>query len=211
MKNKPSTISRSGVKWLPGAMALAATTASSQAATVQITLLGNKISTTGGDQLNADLTGDGVDDVTVNHLYIGSSVASFVGNLNNAEFFAGKASYNAFSSNYRVRVGGFINSFGGTTPLDITGFVAAIFQDDRINNGEYTNGWLEIRAFNTGKTDHTVEFTRLIFNDADSNSFAKSSISGVQTEWSAVPEPSSFALLSLGAAGLLARRRRQAA
>ena len=194
-------------------MALAATTASSQAATVQITLTGNKISSTsaGGNQFNADLTGDGVNDVTVNNLYIGNSVASFVGNLNNAEFFAGKAQYSAFPASYRVRVGGFNNSFGGKTPLDITGFVAAIFQDDRINNGEYTNGWLEIRAFNTGKSDHTVEFTRLIFNDADTNSFAKPSIPGVQTEWSAVPEPSSFALLGLGAAGLLVRRRRQAA
>lgn len=60
MKNKQSTISRSGAKWLPGAMALAATTAGSQAATVQITLTGNKISySTGATQLDLDLTQGG--------------------------------------------------------------------------------------------------------------------------------------------------------
>ena len=58
MKTKQTKIDRSAAKWLPGAMALAATTASSQAATVQITLTGNKISST-GNQLVADLTGDG--------------------------------------------------------------------------------------------------------------------------------------------------------
>ena len=63
MKTKQTKIDRSAAKWLPGAMALAATTASSQAATVQITLTGNKISSTGGNQLVADLTGDGIDDI----------------------------------------------------------------------------------------------------------------------------------------------------
>jgi hypothetical protein len=46
-------------------MALAATTASSQAAIVQITLVGNKISSLGGNSLNADLTGDAIDDVEI--------------------------------------------------------------------------------------------------------------------------------------------------
>jgi hypothetical protein len=58
-----------------------------------------------------------------------------------------------------------------------------------------------------------VELTRLIFDDASTTAPVLSSIPDVQTEWSpsAIPEPSSFALLGLGAAGLLARRRRQAA
>ena len=64
-KTKQTKIDRSAAKWLPGAMALAATTASSQAATVQITLTGNKISSTGGNQLVADLTGDFIGDVTM--------------------------------------------------------------------------------------------------------------------------------------------------
>ena len=45
-------------------MAVAATTASSPAATVQITLIGNNISNLGGNHLAADLTGGGVDDMT---------------------------------------------------------------------------------------------------------------------------------------------------
>ena len=67
MKTKPTTIDRSGAKWLPGAMALAATAASTQAALVQITLLGNKISSTsaGGNTIDADLTGDGTADYSL--------------------------------------------------------------------------------------------------------------------------------------------------
>lgn len=62
MKTKPTKIDRSGAKWLPGAMALAATASSTQAATVQITLTGNKISTV-GNNLYGDLTGDLAPDV----------------------------------------------------------------------------------------------------------------------------------------------------
>jgi hypothetical protein len=64
MKTKQTKIDRSGAKWLPGAMALAATTGGAQAASVQITLNGNKISTTGGNQLVADLTGDNIVDLS---------------------------------------------------------------------------------------------------------------------------------------------------
>ena len=63
MKTIQTKIDRSGTKLLPGAMALAAATATAQATTVQITLEGNKMSTASGNQLNADLTGDGTVDV----------------------------------------------------------------------------------------------------------------------------------------------------
>jgi hypothetical protein len=87
------------------------------------------------------------------------------------------------------------------------------FRDQRINGGSGTNGWLEVTAFNNSETSHTVQLTRLIFDNASTNVPNPGSISSVQTEWSpnVIPEPSSFALLGLGAAGLVARRRRQAA
>jgi hypothetical protein len=56
--------------------------------------------------------------------------------------------------------------------------------------------------------NHTVELSRLIFDDANTTRPAFASIPGAQTAWSAVPEPSSLGLLALGAGGLLARRRR---
>jgi hypothetical protein len=99
----------------------------------------------------------------------------------------------------------------GNSPQSATHARSILFSDSRINGGLATFAWLEISAFNTGSTNNTVEFKRLVFNDASTTLPDSSSLTGVQTEWSAVPEPSSFALLSLGAAGLLARRRRQAA
>ena len=85
------------------------------------------------------------------------------------------------------------------------------FTDPRINGNTPTGGWLQVNAFNTSATNHTVQFTRLIFDNASPTRPAFSSIPIEQPAWTAVPEPSSFALLGLGAAGVLARRRRQAA
>jgi hypothetical protein len=209
MKTRQTTIPRAGAKWLPSAMALAATTASSHAAVVQITLSGNMISSLGGNQFNADLTGDGSADLTQLAGLAIPNQAMFLGyDLFGGAPFAANATA-LFSRYYNATVGPVANAGGG--PQSATAALQFTFSDARINGGSATSAWLEVRAFNTGMTNNTVEFTRLIFNEADPNSFAESSFSGVQTEWSAIPEPSSFALLGLGAAGLLARRRRQAA
>jgi hypothetical protein len=215
MKTKQTKIHRSGAKWLPGAMALAATTASSQAATVQITLTGNKISSTsaGGNSLDADLTGDGTDDLVFRSMIINdvrAKVAFGIGGIAYASRASGR-----FYAKAGITPGG-VGRFGsvsGLTPRDTSYLNAISFTDSRVNGGAATNGWLESHAFNSSATSHTVEFTRLIFDDASVTRPAFASIPGAQTEWSptVIPEPSSFALLGLGAAGLLARRRRQAA
>jgi hypothetical protein len=89
------------------------------------------------------------------------------------------------------------------------------FTDQRINSGSPTEAWLEVNAFNTSATSHTVELSRLIFDDASTVRPSFNTIPGVQTEWqvSAVPEPSGFAATSLllGAAGLIRRRKARAA
>ena len=57
--------SLSSSKLLGTATVLAAATTSSHGALAQITLTGNQISAIGGDTLNADLTGDGIDDISI--------------------------------------------------------------------------------------------------------------------------------------------------
>src|SRR5438876_8269682 len=53
-------------KWMAGATAAtAAGVTASQASTITINLVGNYISATGGNHLNADLTGDGHPDLTI--------------------------------------------------------------------------------------------------------------------------------------------------
>ena len=216
MKTKQTKIDRSAAKWLPGAMALAATTASSQAAIVQITLFGNKISSLGGNSLNADLTGDSIDDLEI---FVASVNAG--GRVRVGAYHLGWVTCQG-GPNYRAQPrfssSGLIPGFGdpfveGESPLSAYGLNCINFKDQRINGGQITAGMLEVHAFNgPAANDNTVQFTRLIFDDESFNCPELTSIPGVQTEWqvSAVPEPSSFALLALGAGGLLARRRRQA-
>jgi hypothetical protein len=220
MKTKQTTIPRSGAKWLPGAMALAATTASSQAATVQITLTGNMISSSGGNQLYLDLTGDDTPDIGFESveftgnwaigrvripLFGGFSMGTFRAQYNGvARLFYNKPMF--YSAG--VGSGGFNASPIASSAVALNRFY---FTDIRINGGAITEAWLEVNAFNESKTSHTVQLTRLIFDDGSTTRPAFSSIPGEQPAWTAVPEPSSFALLGLGAAGLLARRRRQAA
>ena len=221
MKTKQTTIHRSGAKWLPGAMALAATTASSHAATVQITLSGNKISSLGGNQLSADFTGDGAPDVVIGTLNppqdsswgAGFNLVTSGGSRGfGAQYLRGnflaKAAFSTIAA-----LGGIGTWYVGLSALSVKALNAITFTDSGINGGVATDGWFEVHAFNESSTSHTVQLTRLIFDDASTTRPAFTSIPGVQTEWSpsAIPEPSSFALLGLGAAGVLARRRRQAA
>ncbi len=196
-------------------MALAATTANSHAALVQITLTGNKISSayTGGNTLNADLTGDAQDDFEI----VDATVSTFGAliKIKKEWGFGGMSHWAMFrNGRYRVGIGDYEYSSGGrngTVVQSMWALMSWVFIDGRINGGAATHAWVEMHAFNESQTSHTVQFTRVIFDDASTTPFIPPSRTGVQTEWSAVPEPSSFALLSLGAAGLLARRRRQAA
>lgn len=214
MKTKQTKIDRSAAKWLPGAMALAATTASSQAATVQITLTGNKISSTGGNQLVADLTGDNIDDVEFGRArFYKSSVEVEVGPAGGplGDFVYALSSGTSFYVEARFdRAGGgvgrgYSNGEGGQA----TSYLNPItFTDSRINGGAPTEGWLQVNAFNNISADHTVELSRLIFDDASTTRPAFATLPDPQTEWGGVPEPSVLGLLALGAGGLLLRRSR---
>jgi hypothetical protein len=69
---------------------------------------------------------------------------------------------------------------------------------------------LQVNAYNTDLTSHTVELARLIFDTESTTRPGFGAVPGDQPEWqvSAVPEPgSNLALLALGAGGLTLRRR----
>lgn len=218
MKTKQTKIDRSAAKWLPGAMALAATTASSQAATVQITLAGNKISSTGGNQLNADLTGDTIADLVFafSALVGPGGVKAYVAKPGGgadgigAEFVQSSPNF-SYKADARFSNGVGVKSDSGPSVQSVSYLNPVTFSDSRINGGSPTGGWLQVNAFNTSASNHTMEFSRLIFDASSTTRPGFASIPGAQTEWGAVPEPSSLGLLALGAGGLLTRRRREKA
>lgn len=208
-KTKQTKIDRSAAKWLPGAIALAATTASSQAAIVQITLTGNKLSSTsaGGNSLDADLTGDGVDDVAFTGLaYNANKAYVFVDGLVACAYFS--PPHNAF----------FIAAGNGVAMNWPTsqGYIPVQFSDDRIHGGADTAGWLHVFSRYESQTSHTVQLMRLIFDDSSQARPPEfDSRFPFHPEWqvAAVPEPSGFLATSLllGAAGLIRRRQARAA
>ena len=198
---------------------LAATIASSQAATVQITLTDKKLTMT-SNSLHADVTGDLIADIAIagvdqkiSGTWKGVRVLINGGGL--------KASYSGYGAKFIVDAQ-FANGGAGAsvtqhfTARNIKYLNPINFTDSRINGGASTRGYLEVNAFNSSSTDHTIALTRLVFDNA-STTLAAGGLS-TSTVYSAfvpvtvVPEPStSFGLLALGAGGLLIRRRRQEA
>ena len=197
--------------------ALAATVASTQAGAslVQITLTGNKISTTGGNTLNADVTGDLVNDLTFVNAHTAKSEAaqnygafvSIGGNRLSAQAFIDSS---AVKGRAQFAAGGvgtpnIVNAAG----FNIKYLNPISFTDARINGGVATQGYLEVNSIDITQQRATVALTRLIFNPFSTTmTSGQLNIGTTYTEFVAAPEPSSLGLLALGAGGLLARRSR---
>jgi len=174
------------------AVGSAAATSAALGGIVQITQVGNEVTST-ADNLRADLTGDGIDDLRRlegSHgpfNWVTSTFYDAWGNGNFAyAYFSprtaggvftfqslGSAKYGTWGTGpapfsrtsfygYVNRVGGYFNS--GST--DSSGLVPVRFSDARINGGQPTNGLLEVRAFSTSPSSHTVRLVRLVFDDA---------------------------------------------
>src|SRR5690606_1758897 len=58
------------------------------------------------------------------------------------------------------------NEYGTGNKAGQSGLVPVTFTDARINGGQPTHGLLEVRAFSTSQTEHTVRLVRLVFDDA---------------------------------------------
>lgn len=201
--SSPESSSLAGVDtlrhWLAGGTALAGAsiaTSGALAGTVQIDLLNNSYTNgTGGNQLDLDLTGDGVDDfagltgetvpITLagsNLNYNGTRVRVFSGSVNFglAQFKAGVfggAPFKQFLAGKALGAtsfGGPAAEFASINSATVNQFPAlqeyfalipVTFTDLRINRGAPTNGYVETRSYNVSSTEHAVELIRLVFDD----------------------------------------------
>ena len=206
------------VKWMPGALALAAGASTAQAATVQITFE-NNVLTASSSSGYLDLTGDGGLDIygsvvpkstsgvpgvmlflksgprPIDAVYAGAT-QSWDGSPTSAKWFSVKVGNGDWE--------------GGLDDQSQRALATIRFADARINDGDYTTGFLDITA-KSGSSGTSIQIHRLIFDDTSTSLPDFNPITDVPTEWgtvSAVPEAStSLGLLALGAGGLLTRRR----
>jgi hypothetical protein len=198
---------------LPGALALAAAGAATQAnaAIVQITFANNYVANTGNGGIahfTADLTGDGNDDliagISPNHAGLDSMVSSSrvaVAQIYNKPNGVASVWVNVGSSNITTN----------SNSLNLRGLAMMMFTDSGINAGALTYGFLDTTSIVTYPSGEYIHVNRLIFDDASTSApTGVAYTDAAYSEWVAVPEPSSLGLLALGAGGLLTRRRRAA-
>lgn len=144
--------------WLLGTAAGAAATA--QAAVVQIDLTGNKASysnSTFFDNTDADITGDGVDDLSPFSFSLVRS-GGVQGDINGYAVAAFRG-----LSNFEVQLGVLTSQDPG--PISRIRLFQVAFRDPRINGGQTTGGSLEVLARNISAEAHEIALLRLIFDD----------------------------------------------
>jgi hypothetical protein len=213
-------------KWMAGATAAGVSV--SQASTITINLVNNFISATGGNHLNADLTGDGHPDLTLANAFY--RVHYFTsrprGLYYPATFDAGvilngvgarahdheSAVPNFGSEVLGSRIGHFsIRTWNFRYPslqgtFSLTGSIPLFFKDLHINGGAPTMGSLQVTVF--GRLPN-IQLDSFTYNSNTPTSAQPSSLTvPAQTSSHTVPDQgSSLALLAMGAGGVLAFRR----
>lgn len=188
-------------KWMVGATAAtAAGITSSQASLVTINLSNNYISASGGNHLNADLTGDGQPDMTITGAFYqfrsNPSISTFATKGKAGVRLNGVYAYAYHSGQYPIgaeRLGSkaaHITGIFGTGYLN--GLIPIKFRDLHINNGTLTAGSLEVTVTDFGPHGPAeIQLDSLTYN----------------TRANAPDQGSSLALLAMGAGGILAVRR----
>ena len=175
--------------------ATAAGVTASQAGTITVNLLNNYISATGGNHLNADLTGDRHPDLTITgasafyRTYLHGTSSSFHRGraqviLNGV--FAAAIYYGDGGPIAEILGSQFADVRYHSDPRTLTGSIPISFKDLHINGGALTQGSLEVTVSNLNQTDTEVQLDSFTYS---------------------IPESSSLALLAMGAGGILAFRR----
>lgn len=129
--------------------------------------------------MDSDFTGDGILDATGLSLSAFSGAAavtttSTLGKTLSLRYASARYA-SVFTQYKRLRAGGttigrsyqvIVNGMGDfeTQPVTKTIIIGITFQDDRINDGQVTDGVVETRAI-AGSDGPVVEFVRLIFDD----------------------------------------------
>jgi hypothetical protein len=183
-------------KWMAGATAAtAAGVTASPANTITVNLLNNYISATGGNHLNADLTGDGHLDLTIA----------------NAFYYVRKGYYPSFDKYFAtvdlngVHAQAYFNNdyqygvvllgsrqafvYHGYGTYSLMGSIPITFKDLHINNGALTKGSLEVTVSSAG------------------SQFGKAAVQLDSFTYNTPDQGSSLVLLAMGAGGILALRR----
>ena len=186
-------------KWMAGATAAtAAGVTASQAGLITINLTNNFISATGGNHLNADLTGDGRADIAITNAFnsVFTQFPTFQGTFSSARAsingVRARAFFHAYDQNGYASLGakGGYFFFGASSTIGtptFTGSIAILFKDLHINGGALTAGSLEVTVFGPRPE---VRLDSLTYE-----------AHGVRDQGS------SLALLAMGAGGILALRR----
>ena len=178
--------------------ASAAGVTASQAGLITVNLTHNFISATGGNHLNADLTGDGQADITIANAAFGVAYRTTSSGYRYIQTLQARVTLNgvlasAYVTHYPLvflRIG---SHFTGATnpayfPTSLTGSIPITFKDLNINNGRLTHGSLNVTAF----IEPRVQLDSFTYNTAPD-------------------QGSSLALLAMGAGGVLTLRRWRAA
>jgi VPDSG-CTERM motif len=202
------------------AAATAAGVTACHAGLVTINLSNNYISASGGNHLNADLTGDGHPDLTITNAFNSLYRATSNGHPQNYfTHFSARVNLNGVIAAAREfdhggpqtgseRLGSRATSFYRMGSLfygtyQLTGPIPLFFKDLRINGGAPTEGLLQVTVSALIGRDN-------YFGSAEVqlDSFTYNSNNPVQGGSITVPDQgSTLALLAMGAGGVLALRR----
>jgi hypothetical protein len=211
-------------KWMVGATAAGVT--ASQASAITISLVNNYISATGGNHLNADLTGDGHPDLTIANPFYSvwpnySSPNSFLNRHYASVNLNGVPAYVYWRSDWggiaHERLGSRWANFFGTSSaggtLSLTGSIPLFFKDLHINGGAPTNGLLQVTVSGPGDANGRAEVRLDSFTYTSNTAVQGASLAVADQGVShTVPDQgSTLALLAMGAGGVLALRRWRAA
>ena len=187
---------------MAGATAATTVVTATQASTITINLVDNYISGSGGNHLNADLTGDGQPDLMI--------AGAFYRFSRNSSRYAtpyqthgtvgvdlnGVHAYAFHSGQYplgTVRLGSNSGHWAaGYGTASLNGLIPITFRDLHINNGALTSGSLEVTVSIFGTQGPAqIQLDSLTYNTRNN-----------------IPDQgSSLALLAIGAGGILALRR----